>query len=67
MSSVPDFSQEARKYLDPASGALVSESLTGSVSDSMLAFAQANATIRLGYAVLAIFEHLPKLEPPKKS
>ncbi len=62
-SSVPDFSQEARKYLDQASGALVSESLTGSVSDSKLTFAQANATIGLGYAVLAVLQNLPPLEP----
>jgi hypothetical protein len=62
-SSVPDFSQEARKYLDQASGALVSESLTGSVSDSGIALAQANATIGLGYAVLAIVQYLPRLEP----
>ena len=62
-SSIPDFSQEATNYLDRASGALVSESPTGSVSDSRLTFAQANATIGLGYAVLAVFQYLPHLEP----
>jgi hypothetical protein len=62
-SSVPEFSQEAQKYLGQASEALVSESLTGSVSDSRVTLAQANATIGLGYAVLAVFQYLPNLEP----
>ena len=52
-SSVPDFSLEAQKWLDYAKESLRTESPDKSPTQDDLALAQTNATIGLGYAVLA--------------
>jgi hypothetical protein len=64
MSSSPDdLSLEARKFLSQAANHLVSDRLTGGVSDAAVALSQAHATTGLGYAVLAVLQYLPNLEP----
>jgi hypothetical protein len=59
-SSAPDFSQIACEALDSAT-----TNLQGGPTATTIAMAQAEATIGLAYAVLAVFQYLPKLEAPK--
>lgn len=61
-SSVPDFSLEARRFLNEASSALQPVEGEG-LRPEAVGEAQANATIGLGYAVLAVDQHLSRLEP----
>jgi hypothetical protein len=58
-TSVPDFSQIACEALDSAT-----TNLQGGPNATTVAMAQAEATIGLAYAVLAVVQYLPKLEPP---
>jgi hypothetical protein len=53
-SSVPDFSVEAQKWLDYAKESLHTGSPDEGPTQDDLALAQTNATIGLGYAVLAV-------------
>ena len=56
-SSVPDFSLEARKALADAATAL------GGVESEPVVHAQVQATIGVGYAILAVLHELQRLEP----
>ena len=56
-SSVADFSLEARKALADAAMAL------GGVESEPAVHAQVQATIGVGYAILAVLHELQRLEP----
>jgi hypothetical protein len=54
MSSDPDYAAEAAKWLDYAKENLATDEPDGRPSQDDLALAQTDATIGLGYAVLAV-------------
>lgn len=69
-SSVPEFSLEARKYLEEAKKILApdpppeGQPQPRARVDPDLPRAQALATLGLAYAVLAVRQYLPRLERP---
>jgi len=63
MSSVPDYAAEAALWLNYAKESMVTKEPNRAPRQDDLALAQTNATIGLGYAVLALFQQLPRQDP----
>ena len=63
-SSVPEFSREALRCLEAARQVLLPDPPPEGFQRRTGPDAQALATLGLGYAVLAVLQYLPHLEPP---